>query len=334
MSTNLDIKDKKIISALDINPQISTSKLAKEVRLSQQVVDYRIKRLQEQNIISKFATIFNLAKLGYEQYRVFFQLKSITEKEKEDLLNYLNKKTYWTALVGGKWDLFCVVCVKNYDEFDEFLDELFKTFPSVKDYEALYTVYHEYHKHKYINNSINKDSNKINNNSNIGDIRINVSSTKDIIKIDDIDYKIINFIKSDCRESALSIGNKIKVSYKTVQNRIKQMQENQIISGYRIFLKYEDYKPYILLLSFSSYGKKSEKGLFSYAHNNNNITQITKLFGRYSIMFHIRIKSEEEFQNLIIDLRNNFPIIGDFEIIPIFKDVSIDTFPINIKSPL
>src|SRR3989344_5825803 len=134
----MDVKDRKILLELDRNPRISTTKLAKKVLLSQQVTDYRIKKLKE-DVINQFGTVLNLSKIGYEQYRVLFQL-SASENEKSDLIKYLgtSKNIYWAAIVGGKWDLLTVVYVKNYDEFEDFLDNLFQKFKFIRDYEALY----------------------------------------------------------------------------------------------------------------------------------------------------------------------------------------------------
>ena len=46
-------------------------------------------------------------------------------------------------------------------------------------------------------------------------------------------------------------------------------------------------------------------------------------------MFHLRIKNEKELQKVIIEMRNSFPIISDYEIIPIFEDILIDNFPMS-----
>ena len=49
------------------------------------------------------------------------------------------------------------------------------------------------------------------------------------------------------------------------------------------------------------------------------------------ITLHIRTKNNSELQNLIIDLKNKYPIIGNYEIIPIFSDISIDNFPMSTE---
>lgn len=312
-------KDQKILQNLDLNPKITTSKIGKNTRLSQQVVDYRIKKLKE---ITQFGTIINTSKLGYEQYRILFQLSNIEEKENNQILNYLknHKKVYWAAIVGSKWDLFITILVKNYEEFEKFLDELFNKFPkALKDYEALYTTYHEFYKHKFLHNNL------------LEPIRINLGNPGKIIELDNIDQKILKEIKTNCRLSSLEISKKCKVNYKTIQNRIKNLEKNNIINGYRIFLKSEEfgYKAYLLLISFGNYGRDIEKKLFAFSKTNNKITQAIKLFGKWSLLLHLRVKDQKELQKLIIEIRNKYPIIGDYEIIPIFKDISIDTFPMS-----
>ena len=311
----MDVKDRKILLELDRNPRISTTKLAKKVLLSQQVTDYRIKKLKE-DVINQFGTVLNLSKIGYEQYRVLFQL-SASENEKSDLIKYLgtSKNIYWAAIVGGKWDLLTVVYVKNYDEFEDFLDNLFQKFKFIRDYEALYSIYHEFYSHKYLGRNENV-------------IKLNLAASGDNLHIDEIDYCILNNIKSDCRKSSLETGRKCNVSYKTVQQRIEKMENQELIAGYRLCLKTEDYKPYLLLISFQSYGRSAEKKLFSYAEASENVTQATKLFGKWSVMFHLRAKDEKELQKFIINSRSEFKAIGEFEIIPIFEDIAINQFPV------
>ncbi len=277
----------------------------------------------ENKIITQFGTILNLSKIGYEQYRVLFQLDNINEEEKHKIINYLkeHENVYWAAIVGGKWDLFAVVFIKNYEEFENFLDDLFNRFPkSLKDYEAIYTLYNEFYKHKYLHEG------KI-----LEPVKLNFTNSGKLIELDDIDLKILDQIKSNCRLSSLEISKKCKVNYKTVQNRIKSLENQQLIAGYRIFIKSEEinYKAYLILISFNSYGREVERKLISYAKNHELITQSIKLFGSWSLMFHVRSRNEKELQKLIIEIRNNYPIIGNYEIIPVFEDILIDNFPMS-----
>ena len=78
----------------------------------------------ESNLIISFGTIFNPATIGYEQYRILFQLGQVTDEEKHHIIQYLknDSRVYWASIVGGKWDLFVVIFVRNYDDYEKFLD--------------------------------------------------------------------------------------------------------------------------------------------------------------------------------------------------------------------
>jgi len=141
----LDIKDRKIIQHLDTNPKISTTKLAKKVRLSQQVVDYRIKRLEEKNVLKAYGAVFDLSRLGYQQYRIFFQLADVEEYTKQEVITYFknHEGVYWAALIGNNWDMAVTIFLKNFEQLEDFLNETFNTFSgALKDYIALSTTSH------------------------------------------------------------------------------------------------------------------------------------------------------------------------------------------------
>ena len=53
--TNLDLKDRKILYELDKNSRQSFADIAKKVRLSKEVVQYRVKRLQDEGYINYFS---------------------------------------------------------------------------------------------------------------------------------------------------------------------------------------------------------------------------------------------------------------------------------------
>ena len=76
----IDMKDKRILDALDKTPNIPLSKLAKKVGISAQVAEYRLNRLISQKTIYAFYTFVDPGKLGYALFRVNIKLKNISEK--------------------------------------------------------------------------------------------------------------------------------------------------------------------------------------------------------------------------------------------------------------
>ncbi len=313
----MDKIDQKILAELDASPRMSLTKLARKTLISQQVADYRLRRLIENKKITKFGTIINLKSLGFEQYRIFFTFNSKKEYSNEKLFGYLRNKegVYWAARIGGKYDLLIVLCVKDFEAFDVFIDVFNTEFPGlIKDYKACYVLEHSFHKHQFIN--YNKSI-------------VSYGYNDLHASCDSLDFYILRNFKDNCRISALEIAQKRKISYKTIINRIKSMEKNKVILDYRLFLNSEEYKPFILLLSYKDYSKKEEIKLISYL-NGKEITQTIRLFGLWNLFVHLRVKGNEELQNFMINLRGNFNIIDNYETIPIFEDISINLLPINI----
>ena len=58
--------------------------------------------------------------------------------------------------------------------------------------------------------------------------------------IDDKDKKIIDILLQSGREPASSISEKIGISVPTVTDRIKKMQESNIISGFKAVINYKE----------------------------------------------------------------------------------------------
>ena len=313
--SKMDKIDQKMFKELDINPRIPLSNLAKKLRISQQVADYRLKRMLEKGQITKLAALINLKALGLEHYRVFLNLSS-KEYSPTELFDYLKQKkgVYWAARIGGKYDLHLVLFVKDFEEFDRFIDDFNHKFPRlIKNIHSEYVIDHLIYKHKFYSQDYSK---------------IAYGYNDKIKEIDELDNYILDKIKDNCRISSLELSKETKVSYKTISNRIKRLEKENIILGYRLFIKSENEKPFLVLFSFKNYSKKNEKDLISYLEQKDSVTQTLRLFGVWNLYLHIRIEDNEKLQNFIMDIRNKFDIIDEYEIIPIFQDISINLLPI------
>src|SRR3989338_8419198 len=113
---NLDTKDRKILSELDFNARQSNSEIGKKVRLSKEVVKYRIDRMMENGLIVRFHTVINYFKLGIQKYKQY------------------HKKTEWVATATGEWDIICGFLVGNINEFDDEIMKIVSKYTShIKD---------------------------------------------------------------------------------------------------------------------------------------------------------------------------------------------------------
>ncbi|PIY59957.1 hypothetical protein COY95_04315, partial [Candidatus Woesearchaeota archaeon CG_4_10_14_0_8_um_filter_47_5] len=121
MTVGLDAKDLQIMRELDYDSRMPLTVLGRRVRLSKEVVHYRVRKLAERGFIKKFYAILDTAKLGYYSFKVYFQFQNTTPAQERSLLSYLQKQpnVFWIATSSGKFDLLIGVWARDVVEFDE-----------------------------------------------------------------------------------------------------------------------------------------------------------------------------------------------------------------------
>ncbi|MFC2134424.1 Lrp/AsnC family transcriptional regulator [Bacteroidota bacterium] len=318
----MDLTDQKILAELDKNTRIPLKQIAKKIHASQQMIDYRIKNLIKKEIIYSFATIINPFSLGYNLYITNFSFEENISEDKDNLLTYLrdNHQVFWAAIIGGTFDLMIITATKNFSEQEDFLDKLFKRFPNkFSDYEIFPIIEINHYSHKFFGAT---------------DFSKYTITEVEPVTISATDYKILEELKNDSRQSMLSVGQKIGVDYHTVKNRIEKMTKKGVIMGYRMFLNPEKLKmnSYHVFLSLRKYSKSDEKMFLAYVAAHTNVVKSLKLIGgRWAYNLSVEIESREKLQELLISLRKLFPIIDDINTCPVFHNIEIDYLPISKK---
>lgn len=300
----LDAIDRKILFELDKNARIPTSKLAKIVRKSREAVKYRIAQLEKKGIIEKYITSINPNKLGYEIYKIYLQLENIPE-ERERFYNYLknNDRVYWMGICDGVWDCIFAIYAKDPAEFYEIKNTIVSEFKHLiikKETGTLVDV-HQYPK-KFLT----------------GEIAEPVVFAGDVIenKIDELDQKIMGIIVNDARLPTTEIAKKANSTVEIVINRIRKMEKNGIILGYRISidlnkLGLEFFKAIIYLKSLS---KKEEDSLYRYMYKHPKSAYYIRSITPWEVEFEFVVESYVEFNKIINDLRKSFPnVIRNYE---------------------
>ncbi|MBI3034888.1 Lrp/AsnC family transcriptional regulator [Candidatus Woesearchaeota archaeon] len=126
----MDLKDRKILYQLDIDCRQSNSEIGKKVGLSKQVVDYRIKKMAKEGIITRFTTVIDTYKLGFSKYKIYLSLENANKEIISNIIDFLKKqdKTEWIATCSGKWDVIAGFIVKDVYEFNESIKEFNEKF--------------------------------------------------------------------------------------------------------------------------------------------------------------------------------------------------------------
>lgn len=306
----LDAKDRKLVALLENNSRATLSELAKEVKLSREAINYRIKRLQENGVIKSFIAMVNFTKLGYTSFALYFKLQNVTEKEEKEIIESLksNKNIIWFASVGGSYDLVVELVTKDIQDFNVHYNNLLSQF------------------HKFIARSeviIRLEQNQLPR-SYIHELKQeNTKISTSPIKLDEADKKILLLLSQNARIPNIEISKKLNLPQTTVSHKIKNIQKSGIITKYSIFLNpkqigYQSFKTLIYLREFST---DASKKILAYAKQKQTIYYHVKCIGKWNIELESDAKDLQDFQQTLIDIRNHFSdIIQDMEFIAIFDE--------------
>jgi DNA-binding Lrp family transcriptional regulator len=123
-STVLDDLDLRILRLLNADARKSFREIAKAVDASLSTVSNRVRKLEEEGIITGYAPILNEGRLGYDVLAVVGV--KIHKGKLLDVQRRIAKDDRVTHVydVTGEWDSIVVVRLKNTRELDAFIKRL------------------------------------------------------------------------------------------------------------------------------------------------------------------------------------------------------------------
>ncbi len=136
----LDEIDIKIIKELSNNARINIVDLSEKLGMTRDVINYRLKKLTENEVIVQYRCYLNLHNIGINHYKIIFRTKNLNEESEKKLKAYIDshkKATQFLKLIGS-WDLEVEFETENEDELYGILTDLRKKFSDViRDYDIL-----------------------------------------------------------------------------------------------------------------------------------------------------------------------------------------------------
>ena len=307
---DLDLKDKKLLSEIEMNARISHTSLAKKVGLSKQVVKYRIERLEKDNIIQGYNTIIDSNKLGETIYIIYLKMIKMSSLQEKKWIIELEKNPSIITLGknAGNWDMTLVVRSKNNQELNQLLEKIFKDkLENIKEKMITSELESSYFNLKLIHKSDYIEFNTSDNQNNLG--------------IDDIDRKILQFLGNNCRLGLIDISYKLKMSPNGIKDRIKRLEKSKIIIGYKTKINYEKlgYLHFRVFLHLRKIDNDIYIKIKHFLKNKDNVESISRCIGYADLDFRCYSKSLEDFYSLISDMKDNFlQNIIEIDSIPIF----------------
>ncbi|MAF35618.1 hypothetical protein CL622_00690 [archaeon] len=292
---SLDMIDKKILTELDKNCRIPSTKLAKIVRKSRQTVDYRIDQLVKKGIITSFNASFNPHKIGYKIYKIYLKLRNIPLKKKK-LLNELrtSKNVYWLGEFSGKWDIIFGIFAKSDYEFYEVKNHIIAQFNSIIVEEEGGTLLDvkQYPK-MYFTNQIVPPT------MFAGEISTN--------ELDALDNTILEKVINNGRIPITDLAKSVQSTPTIALHRLKKLEKEGIIIQYRIGIDLNKLglELYKSIIKLDRYTKEDERKLLAYLSQLPNIHYYIR--NLWQIEPELVVNNYQEYYTIIEDLKKEFP---------------------------
>src|SRR3989344_1812371 len=315
MVTHLDLKDRKLLYELDVNSRAPSSQIAKRIGLSPEVVNYRIKRLEKEKIITQYQIIVNLSSLNINQFKICLSFQHMDSKKLDNILDKIKKihSVKWIVSCKGNWDLIISLETDSIENIDILKNEIISLFGSNISNKAISILVEA--------QTYNRDY--------LVDTKDSFSRSRIIMKrgkeqeIDDLDLAILKKLAENARKPIVDISAELKQTVRIINYRIKQLEKKRIILGYKIAINYDElgikfFKTFIYL---DNPTKERVNALIGYLEQNKNVIHHVKVLGNWDLEPEFEVWNEEEFDKILNDMKDKFSdIIKGVDIITISKE--------------
>lgn len=323
----LDANDWKILSEIKDKARQPLTKIAEKVHLSRSAVEYRLKQMHQQQLITGYRTVINNHQLGYKPYHVF--VDAHTPHEEKELLARAVNADYVNALIlySGRYNLEISILAK--DEFD-FLEKYALLVNKIHFRKDLYlilleTISAKVLPEKYIpKNFPLKKSFPL------------IKKKNDFSKIDQIDVKLLYLLSKEATKTNLSLARELKISKDALKYRLKKLEENGIIIEYRPAVNYSALGLSInaVLINLSQDTERI-KQFESFLKGDPSILWCAKTFGYYDYLFYIISRGLDDFHETINKMKRQFAeLIKNYEVLFAYEEVKYEFMSKNMVEEL
>jgi len=327
LSKKLTKSDLILLAELEDDARQPFSKLAKKLRISQQLLSYRLQSLQRRNIIGGFYTQINFPMFGYTKYRVMLCISDYSKPKVKEIIDYLmqHPNVQWIVECGGRWDFIVNFMAKNIIQFNQFLKEFRNKFPKqIQNFDIIIVMEFIELGRAYFTKTYRD----------IKNLSIFGRDYKSI-KFDKIDLNILNLISENARMTSMEIAKNLAVSPNTVSFRIKKLKDKGIIRGFKplIHIGNIGYATYKIPLKFQNFTEERELEIINYLKTDVRVVSLIKMIGKWDFEIEFEVESKEGILDFTRGIRDEFKdIIKEFEVVPLYYEYRYNFFPRDLMN--
>ncbi len=184
--------------------------------------------MEAEGIITGYWTAINTYRLGYYVFRIYINFLDVSKSKKEEIINYFcDAKNVWAVLsLKGPIDLDVILWVDDVFEFNMQWERTLQKYGTYFS-DATVSILTEVLscKNTYL---------LPNNTGNINRKFYVTNCQGHPVKIDALDYQLLDVIALDARAPVIDLADKLDCSSQTVNYHLKKLMNQDIIKAYRV----------------------------------------------------------------------------------------------------
>lgn len=286
-----DEKDNLILFELLQDCRQPISKIAKAVKLPQQTVSYRIKKLEDSKIIKKYTANINYPKLGYSRHSLYLDVKGVSAEQVDRYLKEITdiKEVSCCYMLHevSQWKLYVSVWTKTIERYDEIQTKIVVRFKNrIKNYLSFQSV----KSYTYFAKRLNPKKKA----------KIDVKGSPENVELKDIDWKLINKLKSNSRKPVVELAKELKLTANSVIKKIDELKKKGVIERFYPILdmKKLDFTEYTFISRIDPSHKKELDEFIEFTKKDPRFIILIKAVGYVNLYYAFIIKDRYELSDM------------------------------------
>ena len=306
----MDSLDNRLLAELMLDSRMPVTQLARKLRASREVVNYRLNKLKRDEIILGFIADINLSRLGYIAAAVFVNVKT---KRQDEFETFLKNSSFvsWVAKLSGIWSFGFSIVAKNNEELDEKFLLIYNKFKEdIIDHRFTLHKKSSFFYEKYFGKTFK-------------------STQRIITKNYRLDYKdkiILRELSQNARMDSVSLSGKVALTPQSIIQRMRQLESTGYIERYSTFVDISKLGLFQYSIFVINKNINEKHKLMSYLSEHKNVSFIAEYIGDPFVEFGLFVDNPYALRKVLEDIEETFSSNRVIEI-SLFQKEFVSTGP-------
>ena len=288
----------RVLHAIDLNARQSVASLSRTLGPSREVIERIIENDESSGVIRGYITVVDIGKLGYIGVAVYARVETTDESRFRSLLRFVaeNRHFYWSATLGGRFDVLMAIQATSLVHFAEVLSDLQRRFPFIVDTQFAIRTRATQYQRQYLNQRSAKR------------VHGGFTSGEAPHRLTNHERQVLGVLIDAPRAPVVEIARKCKLSRITVTATIKRLEEARVIQGYSALLRSQElgYEGYLILIALRRFDERVRAEIRKFAAKEHGVIFCIEAIGGWQTELHCEVRSQRDLQQLARRFRTEF----------------------------